>query len=199
MSEDYTEEFVVEEEEGPNRRFLIIAGSLIGLFIIIAACTLGYFIIQGGGDGDDEVTDEAVAIRLTENAQTNAENTRVVQTIEALTREAAAAPEDTPTPRPTLAPTNTPVSEVEAAPPSATSPADATADAEGTATSEAEAAPPGEGTEQDTPTPTLAPVTPAAPTGGDELPQTGFETVSLVAAALVLVSLLLIARRLRSN
>jgi hypothetical protein len=40
MSEEFSEDFVIEEEESSSRSFLIIAGLLIGVFILIAACTL---------------------------------------------------------------------------------------------------------------------------------------------------------------
>jgi cytoskeletal protein RodZ len=184
MSEDFSEDFVVEEEEeGANRSFLILAGALIGVFILIVGCVLVYLLLQRGDRQD------AIAKIESENATTEAGNLLVTQTVQALQTEAARPP-DTPTTEPTVTatatpvlPTNTPVvQQTEAAETEepATSP---------TATSSQV----GGGS--------IAPTTVPGNSGGggDTLPQTGLSAWTLVIGAIGLLALLLVARRLRTS
>ncbi len=180
MSEEYSDEFVIEEEEPANRSFLILAGSLIGVFIILAACLLAYVLMQRNQQN------EAVAQIEAQNATTEAQNAMVTQTVAALQTQAA-MPTDTPTPRPTEPPTNTPVPS-----PTATQ-----------VVQQPEAAPP-TNTPLPSPTQELVPggggtITPVAPGGGETLPQTGVSVWGIAAAGLGLIAVLFVARRLRAN
>jgi hypothetical protein len=205
MSEEFSDDFIIEEEEqGGNRTFLIIAGSLVGLFLLIIACVAIYAFTQR-----DDRQDEIAAIEAA-NATTAAQNALVTQTIIAM-EMTANAPTQTYTPSPTSPPTNTPTSTPE--------PTDTAV------VQTPETAEPGEGDGTLTVTPNLAGTqifggdggtfgtsTPISGTGaggtgtgtgtgsgGDTLPQTGVTTVGIVAIALGLIAVLFIARRLRSG
>ena len=106
MSEEFSEDFVIEEEETSSRSFLIIAGSLIGVFILIAACALAYIVLQRGQTQGEIANIEAA------NATTEAQNALVTQTVEAIETEAA-RPTDEPTTVPTVAATATQSPETE--------------------------------------------------------------------------------------
>lgn len=192
MSEDYSEEFVVEEG-GANRAFLILAGSLIGLFILIALFVLGITLAQRGDQA------EAVAARETENAVILATNAEVTRQVAARQTEEA-RPTETSTPEPTPPPTNTPAPSPTVAATETESEAEAAAetpDAQLTATAEAEAA----ATAAANATATAQAL--AGDSGDGEgtttLPETGVSAWTIVAAAGILLALLLVSRRLRTK
>jgi hypothetical protein len=181
MSEEFSEDFVLEEGAAPNRTFLILAGSLIGLFIIIAGFILGFALLQRNGQSEE------VALRLTENAEILAANALVTQTVQAMQTEAA-RPTNTPEPTFTTAPTDTPEPTPEDTPTLAVEVAEAVETPDLTATSEAAEA---------LITSTPASGAEAAPSG--TLPETGVETWIVAAAAIILVAVLSVARRLRTG
>jgi len=83
MSEDFSDDFVIEEEEeneGSNRSFLITAGGLIGVFIILAGCLLTYVLVQQQRDSRQSEIDERVSV----NATTEANNQIVEATSQAI-------------------------------------------------------------------------------------------------------------------
>jgi outer membrane biosynthesis protein TonB len=199
MSDEFNEDFVVEEgeaagaTEAAGRTFLILAGSLIGIFIIIAACILGVALVQRNQQADE------IAQREAENATIIAQNALVTQTVQAQQTEAA-RPTNTPLPSPTplptstplpptVEPTDTPVVAVESV--RQTEEAQQTAAAEQTATGVAIAAA--------LQTPTSTPVAAAGGDGSGQLPATGLSTWTLVVAALGFFGLLFLARRLRTS
>jgi hypothetical protein len=195
MSEDFSDDFIVEEESaGTNRNFLVIAGSLIGLFIIITACVLIYALTQRDGASNDDAVNTRVAL----NATTEAENALVTQTIIAQTAaaETVAAmpteePTETPTPEPTDTPqpTDTPVVQAPEEATSETPEATETPNLAGTSIF-------GDGgTFGSTPTP----VPGAVGSDGGTLPQTGVSVLGVVGIAIGLLFLLVIARRLRTS
>lgn len=201
MSEEFSDDFIIEEEEqGANRTFLIIAGSLVGLFILIIACVALFAFLNRSNDAAE------IAAIETANAETAAQNARVTETIIAM-ELTANAPTATYTPSPTSPPTNTPT---------------ATPEPTDTAVVQTpETAEPGDG--DLTATPNLAGTqifggdggtfgtsTPISGTGAggtgtgtgsgtDTLPQTGITTVGIVAVGLLLVVVLFVARRLRTG
>lgn len=196
MSEEFSDDFVIEEEDTANRSFLIAAGSLIGVFILLAACLLAYVLLQRG-----QVQDE-VALIEAQNATTQAQNALVTQTVEALETQRASA-------------------EIESA--NATAEADrlmATMTVEAIQTLEAvptDTPTPTEVVQQPTATGTNTPIptlvlggggegggtgalaTPITPGAGETLPQTGISIVGIAAVGLGLVALLIVARRLRTG
>ena len=203
MSEEFSDDFIIEEEEqGANRTFLIIAGSLVGLFILIIACVAIYaFLQRDNREGEIAEIENA-------NATTAAQNALVTQTIIAM-EMTANAPTSTFTPSPTPLPTDTPT---------------ATPEPTDTAVVQTpETAEPGEGDGTLTATPNLAGTqifggdggtfatsTPisgtgaggtgtGSGTGSDTLPQTGVTTAGAVAIGLGLIAVLFIARRLRTG
>jgi serine/threonine-protein kinase len=209
MSEEYSDDFIIEEEEqGANRTFLIIAGSLVALFIAIIACVALFAFINR----EDPNAAEIAAIE-TANAETAAQNAQVTETIVAqeLTANAPTATlPPTSTPEPTDTPTATPE-------PTETSVVQ-TPDAEETLTgSETPGVSEDGGTTTVTPNAagtqifggdggTFGTVTPIAGTGtggtgsgSDTLPQTGASTVGLVAIGLLLVVAVFVFRRLRTG
>lgn len=185
-----TEDFIIEEEgtSATNRRpFLIAVGILLTILILAMICSATLLLRRGGQNGNGD----AVAAIETKNAEVLAANAAVTQTIAARETEDA-RPTNTPvapatnTPRPTSTPqpTNTPVVAQAGDDEPTTTP-----DVPGTATAVAA----GE-TEDNTPTPI------AALGGGDgTLPQTGIETWGALVAAFVLMTVFLVARRLRSR
>lgn len=230
MSEDFSDDFIVEEEEqGANRTFLIIAGALVGVFILIILC-VGLFAVLNRTDNSAQI-----AAIETENAETAQQNARVTETIVAmeLTAQAPTAtftpspsPEPTDTLVPTAAPTDTPVVQTPEG------------GEEGTGisldggTTTVTPNPDGSGVSLDGGTTTVTPNadgtsifggsggtfvtgTPIAGTGAggsggtgsgsgsgsgsESLPQTGISTVGLVAIGLLLVVGLVVARRLRTG
>jgi LPXTG-motif cell wall-anchored protein len=195
MSEEFSDDFVIEEEDTANRSFLIAAGSLIGVFILLAACLLAYVLMQRG-----QVQDEVAQIEA-QNATTQAQNALVTQTVEALETQQA-------------------LIEIEAE--NATAEAEilmATLTVEAMETLEAlptETPVPTEVIQQPTPTatntaiPTLvlgggdgdgtgALATPITPGAGETLPQTGISVLGIAVAGLGLVAVLIVARRLRTS
>lgn len=208
MQEDYIEEDFLEEESPSNRRpFLVAVGVLVTLFILMGACT-AFFLVNNRAAQDR--AQETAAIE-TRNAETLASN---AATAIAATEAAAVAPTNTPeptvaptnTPEPaTLTPTSTPVvdSGAEEAATTEASTGDgetATAEAgDGTAvaTSEAIITDGGGDSGEATATPISA-LSDTSDGTNDALPQTGLDTWGILVAALVLVGVLIFARRLRT-
>lgn len=198
MSEEFSEEFVIEEEAAAaNRPFLIAAGSLIALFIVLMACVLGAVLVRqnAGSQRAQEIADIERS-----NATTIAQNALVTQTVAAqLTIQAqptntprppaTATDLPTPTPSPTSPPTDTPTPEPEpptetaVAPQGTTVGPGAAGSTTGTATAEAaNAGSPGA----------------AAGQANGTLPETGASPLGFIAIALVLVAILIVSRRLRT-
>jgi LPXTG-motif cell wall-anchored protein len=184
MSEDFSEDFVLEEEEeGANRSFLILAGALIGVFILIVGCVLVFLLLQRGERQD------AIAKIESENATTEAGNALVTQTVQALQTEAA-RPTDTPTIEPTATATATPVP-----------PTDTPVVQQPTAVVTEELEPSPTATSALAGGGSIAPTTVPGNSGGgsETLPQTGFSAWALVVGAIGLMAVLLVARRLRTG
>lgn len=199
MSEDFSDDFIIEEEEqGANRTFLIIAGSLVGVLILIIACVALFAFINRGNNAEE------IAAIETANAMVATQNARVTETIVAM-ELTANAPTATFTPSPSPPPTDTPT---------------ATPEPTDTAVVQTpETAEPGDGTLTVTPNlagtqifggdgGTFATSTPISGTGTggtgtgtgtDTLPQTGVSTAGAVAIGLLLVVVLVVARRLRTG
>lgn len=200
MSEEFSEDFVIEEEETSSRSFLIIAGSLIGVFILIAACTLGYILLQRG-----QTQDEIAGIESA-NMTTEAQNALVTQTVQAMETEAA-RPTEEPTALPTeAAPAgSTEIAESVGTPeveqPTTESPDATLPEADQTATAEAEAASTSVvGTDGSQATETPLPGGGTAPeTAPETLPETGLSIWGILGIGAVLIALLLFARRLRTS
>lgn len=205
MSEEFSDDFIIEEEEeGANRTFLIIAGSLVGLFIIIIAC-VAIFALLNRGDNAAEI-----AAIETENAETAAQNARVTETIIAmeLTANAPTAtlpptstPEPTDTPTASPEPTDTPV--VATTEPEETEEGGISEDG-GTTTVTPNVAGTqifGDGGGFGTATPISGTGAGGAGTGTgtDTLPQTGVTTAGVVGIALLLIVVVVVARRLRTG
>ena len=201
MSDDLyiEEEEQSEEESSSNRPFAIIAG-VMGLLLVIGIICVAVLLLGrsgdgvlaslfgDGGEGDVTIT-QTVEARLTENAAIATQNFFVTQTLIAIATEdarptetATPAPTDTPAPTETPMPTNTRVIDDESD---------------------------GEATEEVPPSPTVGlfiTQTPGSTAGGGTgtgggdgtLPQTGLGLTGLIAAALGLLGLGLIARRLRT-
>ncbi len=194
-----SEDFIIEEEgsEGTsNRRPFFIAVGVLSVTLLLAAICAGSALLNRNGDGGGG-NDAAVQTRIAENDMIAVTNTAVAITIEAMTVEAMTreamptetlVPTNTPLPTATPLPTNTPV----------------VAQAEETEEPEIE------GTSEfvvsggNTPTPIALAGGSGSGSGtgggGDTLPDTGFESVWVpLLAALVLIGLVLTARRLRSS
>jgi len=199
MSEEFSDDFVVEEEESANRSFLIAAGSLIGVFIILAACLLVYVLMQRGQEQSD-----AIAQIESQNATTEAQNALVTQTVEAQETQSALA----------VLESENATAEAERLMTALTAEAVQTQEALPTATP-----PPTQVVQQpeaaatDTPMPTLASggnagngsgtgtgglATPITPGAGETLPQTGISIWGFAIAGLGLLAVLVLARRLRT-
>ena len=200
MSEEFSDDFVIEEDESANRSFLIAAGSLIGVFIILAACLLSYVLLQRG-----QVQDEVSQIE-SQNATTEAQNALVTQTVVAMETQSVEA-------------------EIEAeAAEIATVEAEselATASFEQLLTQEAqvptdtpvptEVVQQPEAAATETPMPTLVVggdgtgsgtgglATPIAPGAGETLPETGIGVWGIAVAGFGLLAVLVFARRLRTG
>jgi hypothetical protein len=201
MSEEFSEDFVIEEEESSSRSFLIIAGLLIGVFILIAACTLGYLVLQRGQTQDEIASIESA------NATTEAQNALVTQTVRAMETEAA-RPTDEPTELPAEAPTDEAAQLPEiVGTPEVEQPATEEVEPvlpglQQTATAEAEAAAATSVVGVDGGQATETPLPGGNTTPGTEpetLPETGLSIWSILAIGAVLIALLLVARRLRTT
>ena len=136
MSEDFSDDFVIEDEEseGSGRSFLITAGALIGVFILLAGCVLTYVLLNSRSESESSAaTREAIEIQ---NATIEAQNAIVEQTRAAVEdaaliaeAEADATAEAEATRAAEIAslpPTRTPVPELSAADIAATAEAEAT-------------------------------------------------------------------------
>ena len=170
-------------EEASNRTFLIAAGILGGIVLLSIACLAVYALVilpqqRAAQQGDDQ---SALA---TQNAQVN----------EALTAtQVAIGLSQTPQATETLFPTDTPV----VAQPSATNPSLVEDTGEASLTPDPATATIAAGlTQVAASTQTIIPTTTALPTSGfaDEVGLPG-----LVVAAMVLVAVIFLARRLRAN
>lgn len=212
MSEDFSDDFIIEEEEqGANRTFLIIAGSLVALFIAIIACVVLFALLNRENPNDAQI-----AAIETQNAETAAQNARVTETIIAM-ELTANAPTATLPPTSTPEPTDTPTSTPE---PTETSVVQTPGAEEETPTgSETPGVSEDGGTTTVTPNAagtqifggdggTFGTVTPISGTGAggtgtgtgsETLPQTGASTVGLVGIGLLLVAAVFIFRRLRTG
>lgn len=221
-----SDDFIIEEEEqaSGNRPFLIAAGALLTVFILAAACT-GILLINRDG-GENPATAEAIAVRETENAVILATNAAVTETVAAMETEEAQPTEtpqptatNTPEPTETAAPTNTPVvagegdtaesgvegaddAEAEAtANVSGTSVFDEEADAEdgeGSGADGAEGAAGEDGDGEDGSESTPTPIPAEGTAEEDALPETGINTWGAIVAAMALIGVLMMARRLRT-
>jgi hypothetical protein len=184
------EEPIETREQSSNRPFLTAVGVLLLIFILAAGCSAFALMNRGGGGGASE---EVAAIE-TQNAIIAVTNAAVTQTIAAMETEAA-RPTDTPTPPPptftpqpaatnTPKPTNTPV---------VADGAEDVANDNGETPNESGTSVFDDSADASTPTP--------IPVGGnnnDALPDTGFELWTILLAAVVLVGLVVMARRMRS-
>ena len=172
------DDFIVEEESS-NRTFLYAASGLAALLLLGLIAIVVIALTGRNGNGNNEIA----VMNMTIEAQ----NALVTQTVAAMETIAAYTPTPTrvaPTALPTKIPTFTP----SPAPPTFTpSPVAQTPAPEGTTdgTSGAEAAAPGT-----TPSPTVGP-------GGGQLPAGGLGMWGAVGAALVLIAVIVLARRLR--
>lgn len=208
MSEEFSDDFIIEEEEqGANRTFLIIAGSLVGLLILIVAC-VAIFALLNRSDNADQI-----AAIETENAETAAQNARVTETIIAM-ELTANAPTATLPPTSTPEPTDTPTASPEPTDTAVVSTPDAEETEEGGISEDG-------GTTTVTPNAagtqifggdggTFGTATPISGTGAggtgagtgsgsDTLPQTGVTTAGAVGIGLLLIVVVVIARRLRTG
>jgi LPXTG-motif cell wall-anchored protein len=196
MSEEFSDDFVIEEEDTANRSFLIAAGSLIGVFILLSACLLVYVLMQR-----TETQDE-VALIEAQNATTQAQNALVTQTVEAIETqqalveiEAERATAEAESLNATM--TVEAIETLEAIPTETPTPTEVVQQPSPTATN--------------TPIPTLvlggggdgdgagALATPITPGAGETLPQTGINVWGIALVGLGLLALLIVARRLRTN
>jgi hypothetical protein len=168
------DDFIVEEESS-NRTFLYAAGGLAALLLLGLIAIVVVALTGRNGDGDNEI-----AIM---NMTIEAQNALVTQTVAAMETIAAY----TPTPSrvaPTAVPTKIPTFTPSPVPPTVTpSPVAQTPEAEGTSSAEASA-------------PTVTPTPTAGPSGG-ELPASGMGMWGAIGAAIALIAVILIARRLR--
>lgn len=192
MAEDYTDDFIDEEEGGSRRPFWILAGLLSFLLVATIACILIFALSGRNGQQDQrvaeiEATNEAIA----------AANALVTQTVAAQQTEAArptdpptatpTPPPATPTTPPTPAPTETPVVQ----PPEDE---DENGDDNGLDEDEAD-----ETVLPPTPIFPAAGVATATPVPGTTaLPDTGLELWMIPLAVLGLLLVLVAARRLRT-
>ncbi|NHZ71514.1 MAG: hypothetical protein GWP17_00285 [Aquificales bacterium] len=190
----YEDESVEEQSSSGSGPFLTAVGILILIFILAAGCSGVMLMSRGGGNGDANSA-QATSIAVT-NEAILAQNLQVTETIAAMETEAA-RPTNTPTPPPptftpqsspsnTPRPTNTPVV-VDNEDETASEVENGTPNVSGTSVFEDE-------TDDSTPTP--------IPVGGSnesgELPDTGFELWAIVLAGIVLVGIVVAARRMRS-
>lgn len=185
-----TEDYIIEEGEGAesaNRRpFLYAVAALVAIGVLAIACAAFFYF----SDGEERDQADEIAVIETQNAIVAVTNEAVTRTIEAMETEAA-RPTNTPRPPatdlPTLFPTNTPrptntpvVNQAE----------EATPDLSGTSAFVT-------GGGGNTPTPIAAAGTGNA--GSGALPQTGIETWGAYVAALFLIGVFVVARRLRRS
>ncbi|NOR83622.1 MAG: hypothetical protein GQ526_09035 [Ardenticatenales bacterium] len=173
------DDFVVEEKTS-SRAFIFAVLGMAALFVISVIAIVIIALTRRGAGASNEI-----AIM---NQTIEAQNLLVTQTVVAMETEAAYTPP--PSPRsPTAAPTSTPTQTKSPAPAKVTpSPVAQTAipltpeAEEGDATEEAPTAP--------APTPTIGP-------SGGQLPPGGMGMWGAILAAVVLVSIIMLARRLR--
>ncbi len=202
---DLFEEFVIEEEETPsNRPFLLAAGGLIAIFVLALLCLGVYQIFFNGSEDPTAVADNGIAATATSISATNeaieTQNAFDTQTLAAMeltsqapTATPTLAPTNTPQPSPTPTATATPViqTEGEGEEPEATSVFE---EEELTATPEEAGA--GEG---DDGSATSGDIAGSNANTGETLPQTGISVWGGLSAALGLLLIILVSRRLRTS
>ncbi len=200
---DLFEEFVIEEEEAPsNRPFLLAVGALLGVLLVALLCLGVYQIFFDSGDGTEVATDNGLAATATSISATNeaieTQNAFVTQTIVAmdLTAQAPTAtptlpPTSTPRPEPTDPPTATPVVQSEAD--------EATAAAATSMAAAPEEETPESGGETTGDSGTAGDVSASNANTGGTLPNTGVPVWGGLTAALGLLLIILVARRLRTE
>ncbi|MBZ0301721.1 MAG: hypothetical protein K8J31_18385 [Anaerolineae bacterium] len=112
--EDLTFEEEEEERRGPSRTFIIIAATMIGLFLV-ALAVLVLFVLNGRGPTDLELTATSIVATNVRIAQLGDETATAAvffaqtQTQQAnLTATMLARPTDTPTASPSPSPSTTP-------------------------------------------------------------------------------------------
>ncbi|MBE2221177.1 MAG: hypothetical protein IAF02_06530 [Anaerolineae bacterium] len=186
----YEENSVDNQSSGGSGPFLTAVGILLVIFILAAGCSAVMLMNRGGSSNADAA--QATSIAAT-NEAILAQNARVTETIAAMETEAA-RPTETPTPPP---PTFTPQPTASNTPIPSNTPVvvDIDIDTEGQVTD-------GTANVSDTSvfenatgdsTPTPIPVV-----GKDNaLPDTGFELWAIALAGVVLVGILVAARRMR--
>lgn len=201
------EEFIVEEEEETqsNRPFIFALSGLVGILLLSLLC-LGAYQIFFAGDGDgtpvadvsDDIAATATIISAT-NEAIETQNALVTQTLVAM-ELTAQAPTATFTPTPP--PTNTPTP-IPSATPTATEVVDPGTDDDGEDGNE-DATPvfddDGDQTGDGGSDETVGSADVSANTSGsaEELPETGLSIWAGVIAALGLLVLMVVARRLRA-
>jgi uncharacterized membrane protein YgcG len=213
MADDYTDDFMEDEEEGngAGRPFMIIAGILLGIFLLTLMCIAAFAMTSRNGQQDlvaeIEMTNEAIA----------SQNLLVTQTVAAMQTEAA-RPTDEPTatpteipPTPTVTATPTPTETPVVQPPNGDNgdngdgngdngDGDGNGNGNGDGTGSGGSGEVTEGTRifsgggagAGTPTPVATP-----PGGSTTLPETGLELWAIILGALGLMAVLFIVRQLR--
>ncbi|PIE79651.1 MAG: hypothetical protein CSA11_11090 [Chloroflexi bacterium] len=201
----YEDESVEEQGSGSNRPFLIAVGILMLIFVLANICSGAVYMNRRGGGNTVEIA-QATSIAAT-NEAILAQNAQVTQTIAAMQTEEA-RPTDTPTPPPPTftaepSPTNTPR-------PTKT-PVIANVEDEEVATGEGGAGTAGEegdmdslenvsGTsifENNTENSTPTPIPVSGGSDNNALPDTGFELWAVALTGIVLIGVLVAARRMR--
>jgi hypothetical protein len=185
-----TDDFILEEDESESlssrRPFFIAVGVLATVGILAVAC-IAITLISRPSDQ----TDEIAAIE-TRNAFIELTNEAVTRTVVAMRTEAA-RPTDTPQASPTSTATSIPTN----TPRPSDTPVVAQADEEETADSGVSGTRVfGTGAGDNTPTP-IAPL--GGGTDGGSLPETGISTLGASVAAILLLAVLVVARRLRRS
>lgn len=187
------EESTEEQNSGGNGPFYTAVGVLIAIFILAGGCAL--VSSMNRGSTPDQTAE--VAVIETQNAVIAVTNAAVTQTIAAMETEAA-RPTETPTPPPPTytpepSPSNTPratntpvVVDIEIDNEADVAVGEGTPNVSGTSVFEGEA-------ENSSPTP--IPVSDS--NGSGTLPDTGFELWAIALAGIVLVGILVAARRMR--
>jgi hypothetical protein len=196
------EEGEAVEEEGSNRAFMILAGSLGGL-LLVAVCIFAVwaFVINprltdriASENHDIEATNEVVALTATAGALAEAASLEGTATATPVPEEAADTPAPTHTPRPT----DTPRPPATLAPGATTPPGEGTEEA--TPAEATRAATPAAVAAADTATPRPTAISQTSPTpisGKSGVPETGLGAVGASVLAVGLLFMLIMVRRLR--
>ena len=209
MQDDYIEEDFLDDGSSSNRRpFLMAVGVLVTLFILMGACTV-FFLVNNRNAQNRAAEVAAIETRNAETLDANA------ATAIAATDTAASIPTDTPVPTTsptetaapaTSTPTSTPVVEdttdeqavIETG--NDNNNDDVETDATANENDSEENTNEGPAADEETsPTPISALSQTGDGSNEEALPQTGLSTWGIVVTALVLVGLLIFARRLRTT